>query len=265
MYRDLNSSARPFQPEVSSSEKAQLQKFSNQLEYEAEMNGLREAIREAREARQISQPVLLPRAAPQNTQMQTLRSFQPPVYAAANERMGMDASDSGRVMPSKSRQAAAGAAGAVESMKLTFAERAQARRAAIIAAEAAQDAQDAAAAEQQQDAEFLDSPSTPVIAAADSSFVNPAPPATISLPLNPKIDVNAIERAQAIARRKAATARQAAAAPPESQKGWFARIFEGGKHTHHRRKKSKNALSRKNCKKRYSVKAKRRNRRKSRR
>jgi hypothetical protein len=80
MSSNLNSSARPFQPEVSSSEKAQLQKFSNQLEDNAEITRLREDImkeRAAKEARQISQSALLPRAALQNTQM--LRSFQPPV------------------------------------------------------------------------------------------------------------------------------------------------------------------------------------------
>ena len=76
MSSNLNSSARPFQPVVSSSEKAQLEKFSKQLEDEAEIKRLREAIMKEREARQISQPALLPRA-PQNTQM--LRSFQPPV------------------------------------------------------------------------------------------------------------------------------------------------------------------------------------------
>jgi hypothetical protein len=55
--------------------------------------------------------------------------------------------------------------------------------------------------------------------------------------------------------------------PPPAETGFFARLFgkgKGGKNTHHHRKKSKSALSRKNSK-RYSVKAKRRNRRKSRR
>ena len=53
--------------------------------------------------------------------------------------------------------------------------------------------------------------------------------------------------------------------PPRAETGFFARLFgKGGKNTHHHRKKSKSALSRKNSK-RYSVKAKRRNRRKSRR
>jgi hypothetical protein len=58
------------------------------------------------------------------------------------------------------------------------------------------------------------------------------------------------------------------ATEPE-QSGFFSKLFglgrkKGGKNTHHHRKKSKSALSRKNSK-RYSVKAKRRNRRKSRR
>jgi hypothetical protein len=57
------------------------------------------------------------------------------------------------------------------------------------------------------------------------------------------------------------------AAVPTEKKGFFSKLFgrgnRGGKHTH-RRKKSKSALSRKNFK-RYSVKGKRRNLRKSRR
>jgi hypothetical protein len=70
------------------------------------------------------------------------------------------------------------------------------------------------------------------------------------------------ERRRAMALRAAAAA--PAAAAPVEKKGFFRSLFKrGGKHTH-RRKKSKSALSRKNFK-RYSVKGKRRNLRKSRR
>ena len=91
MSFNLNRSARSFQPEVSSSEKAQLKKFSNQLEDYAEITGLKKEIMEekrAKEARQISQPALLPRAAPQNTHM--LRSFQPPVILPSTSTLPSD-------------------------------------------------------------------------------------------------------------------------------------------------------------------------------
>jgi len=239
--------------------------------------------------------------------------------AAANERMGMVTSNSGR--PSK-----------VEGMNLTFSERVLARRAAVTAAEAAQAAQAAQAASQSP---FVSSRERPIrrisslssegsdslpSRVSSSSFQEPNEiisqqiisqqelqnidrdigrdigrdlanelknAGVVKAPISVSIASLAQQRrafaeqtaaasaeqaaaAAAAARESmAATARQAAAAPPPpvvSEKSWLARLFsKGGKHTHYRRKKSKNALSRKNCKKRYSVKAKRRNRRKSRR
>jgi hypothetical protein len=258
MSRDFSRSAKTFQPNISPTEAAQLKTFSKKLEDDAEMNKLREAIQKEKEAKYSSQLVLLPRAAPQSTQMQTLRSFQPPVYAADPEYSVEDAEMWGERPSSNLSQS--------QGMNLTFAERVLAKRAAVIAAEAAADravsqgAEAAADRAVSQGAEAANERMGAV--ASDSGRVLPLPPlddvtriiseipASISLPTHTS---------------EIATPQQP---PVVSKKGWFAKLFdskEGGKHTHYRRKKSKNALSRKNCKKRYSVKAKRRNRRKSRR
>ena len=108
-----------------------------------------------------------------------------------------------------------------------------------------------------------------------AGFAPSAPSAPSALPERSNKEMKemyAEERRRAMALRAAAAAAAAAApaaaaaAPvvPTEKKGFFSKLFKrGGKHTH-RRKKSKSALSRKNFK-RYSVKGKRRNLRKSRR
>jgi len=150
-----------------------------------------------------------------------------------------------------------------QGMNLTFAERVLAQRAAVIAAEAAADravsqgAEAAADRAVSQGAEAANERMGAV--ASDSGRVLP-PPEDVTRILS-EIPVASISL-------PTHTSQIATPQPPPvvSEKSWLAKLFNtGGKHTHYRRKKSKNALSRKNCKKRYSVKAKRRNRRKSRR
>jgi hypothetical protein len=90
-------------------------------------------------------------------------------------------------------------------------------------------------------------------------------PISMSIAQQRRAFVDDRESMAAAAQAQAEAAAAAAAAKPGSFS--FSRFFgfgKGGKNTHHHRKKSKSALSRKNIK-RYSVKAKRRNRRKSRR
>ena len=331
MSFNLNRSARSFQPEVSSSEKAQLKKFSNQLKDYAEITRLKEEIMEekrAKEARQISQPALLPRAAPQNTHM--LRSFQPPVILPSTSTLP---SDEQPLDPNFVKRKPQLSFSQLMTLPLPTSASASSRfrlepiisQSPFVSSQARPIRRVSSSSSESEEGSLLDSNadsddvlsrmslssegSDSLPSRVSSSFQKPDEIISQQELQNIDRDIghdlaNELENAGVVKapisvstaqqRRAfaglaaAASAEQAAAAAAAAvndresmaaaaqaqaeavsaykSKSWFRRTFNlGGKHSHHRRKKSKSALSRKKFK-RYSVKAKKhRNRRKSRR
>ena len=331
MSFNLDSSARSFQPEVSSSEKAQLKKFSNQLEDYAEITGLKKEImkeKQAKEARQISQPALLPRAAPLNTHM--LRSFQPPVILPSTSTLP---SDEQPLDPNFVKRRPQLSFSQLMTIPLPTSASASSRfrlepiisQSPFVSSQPRPIRRVSSSSSEGEEGSLLDSNadsddvlsrmslssegSDSLPSRVSSSFQKPDEiisqqelqnidrdighdlanelenAGVVKAPISVSMaqQRRAFQAAAASAGQAAAASAAAAAAARESmadaaqaqaeaaedynKKGWFKRFFnlKGGKHSHHRRKKSKSALSRKKFK-RYSVKAKKhRNRRKSRR
>jgi hypothetical protein len=329
MSFNLDSSARSFQPEVSSSEKAQLKKFSNQLEDYAEITGLKKEImkeKQAKEARQISQPALLPRAAPLNTHM--LRSFQPPVILPSTSTLPSDEQPLDPNFVKRRPQLSFSQLMTLPLPKSAYAssqlrlEEQIMSQSPFVSSQARPIRRVSSSSSEGEEGSLLDSNadsddvlsrmslssegSDSLPSRVSSSFQKPdeiisqqelqnidrdigrdltnelenagvvKAPISVSMAQQRRAFAEQAPAASAAAAAAAAAAResmadaaqaQAEAAEDYNKKGWFKRFFnlKGGKHSHHRRKKSKSALSRKKFK-RYSVKAKKhRNRRKSRR